>query len=124
MPRGSTAHQIKKSGYAVAIQVNDFTVENSVMDFQGGPETRREIGERFEDVPVARDQPRRAVFKVRQGAKAIVFQFKDPVAVIEGRARGMGVILGSLEGVNYFQSSAAVVDPSSVGATVARAART
>jgi len=75
-------HHFVELADAVAIEADDFAVQDSVLDGQF-IERLLQVIEGLEVIQVARDQLALAVFDVGDRAEAIVFQFEDVVGVVE-----------------------------------------
>jgi hypothetical protein len=65
----------------IAVQTNDFAIENRVIDIQIGKRLTQE--KKLEVICVARNQLTFAIFYIGDCTESVVFQFEDEVEVIE-----------------------------------------
>lgn len=75
------SQQIVKLRPAIGTHMNDLAIQHS--GWKRLSESRTELCKRFVDVPFARYQLHVAILYVGQRPEAIVFQFKQPIGMVE-----------------------------------------
>jgi hypothetical protein len=75
----SAKQQVCELRSACVIQANDLSIEHSILGAALQRKSTIQGGKGPKLVPVAGDQPATAIFEVRQGAKAVPLDLKEPI---------------------------------------------
>jgi hypothetical protein len=82
--RAAAVEKVVELRAAAPVEADDLTVEHRVPHRQSPAHVLTQIRERLEDIAVARHQRAPAAVKTGERAKAIVFEFEQPLGAVEG----------------------------------------